>query len=176
MKKLGLSLILLAAFSIAAQPGRPDPTAQREAMKKLEYMAGVWKGEGWIEMGGPRMTFRGTETVQRKLDGVALLVEGAFSGKTPGSDVEVPVHTTLAVISYDPAAKKYNFNTWLATGTAGDHELVLNSDGWQWDIATPGGTIRFVMKLNDKGEWVETGSRSADGTTWKQFFEMKLKK
>ena len=174
MKKLALAILtVLTAVSLSAQPaGPPRPDAQIAAMKKLDYMVGVWKGEGWIEMGGPRMTFRGSETVQRKLDGVALLVEGAFV-----SEQNVPVHTTLAVMSYDSAAKKYNFSTWLATGSTGDYELVLNPDGWQWEIVTPMGMkIRFVMKLSEAGEWVETGSRSTDGTNWKQFFEMKLKK
>ena len=173
MKKLGLMVMLLAAVSIAAQP---KPDAQVAAMKKLDYMAGNWKGEGWIEMGGPRMTFHGGELVQRKLDGVALLVEGSFFGKRPGSDAEVPVHTTLGVISWDPATQTYMFSTWLATGSSGARELVVNSDGWQWDIPSPRGTVRFIMKLTESGEWHETGAISSDGTNWKQFFEMKLKK
>ncbi len=173
MKKLGLTWILLAGLSMAAQP---KPDAQIAAMKKLDYMAGNWKGEGWIEMGGGRMTFRGGEVVQRKLDGTALLVEGSFFGKMPGSDAEVPVHTTLAVMSYDPAAKQYKFATWLATGSAGNHVLQLNENGWQWEIASSRGTARFVMKLTEAGEWHETGSFSSDGTNWRQFFEMKLKK
>ena len=172
MKKLGLTLILLLAVSLAAQP---KPDAQVAAMKKLDYMSGNWKGEGWIEMGGPRVTFRGGEVVQRKLDGVALLVEGSFFGKRPGSDAEIPVHTTLGVISWEPAAGTYKFATWLATGTTGNHELKLNDDGWQWEIASPRGTVKFVAKFNGN-EWHETGWHSSDGTNWKQFFEMKLKK
>lgn len=168
MKKLGLVFLVLTAVSLAAQP-RPD--AQIAAMKKLDYMAGTWRGEGWIDFGGGKMTFTGSETIQRKLDGVALLVEGAFvdsAGK--------PSHTTLAVMSYDPAAKKYKFSTWLATGTSGVHELLLNDNGWQWEIATPYGTMRYVMTLTEAGEWLETGARSTDGKEWKQFFEMRLKK
>jgi hypothetical protein len=168
MKKLGLVFLVLTAVSLAAQP-RPD--AQIAAMKKLDYMAGTWRGEGWIDFGRGKMTFTGSETIQRKLDGVALLVEGAFvdaAGK--------PSHTTLAVMSYDPAAKKYRFSTWLATGTSGVHDLTVNDNGWQWELATPYGTMRYVMTLTDAGEWLETGARSTDGKEWKQFFEMKLKK
>lgn len=168
MKKLGLVFLILAALSLTAQP-RPD--AQIAAMKKLDYMTGVWRGEGWVDMGGGKMTFTGSETIQRKLDGVALLVEGAFvdaSGK--------PSHTTLAVMSYDSAAKKYKFSTWLANGVSGVHDLTVNDNGWQWDIVTPYGTMRYTMKLGESGEWIETGARSTDGKEWKQFFEMKLKK
>ena len=44
MKKLGLAFLMLIAMSVAAQQ-RPD--AQIAAMKKLDYMTGVWRGEGW---------------------------------------------------------------------------------------------------------------------------------
>jgi hypothetical protein len=160
-------MFALGAFA----QGPPKPEAQIAAMKKLDYMAGVWEGEGWIEMGS-RMTFRGTETVQRKLNGLALLVEGAFV-----SPQNVPVHTTLAVISYDPKTNKYDFDTWLGTGSSGEHELVLLDNGWQWEIHPPmGGVIRYTMTLTEAGEWLEIGERSKDGTEWKKFFEMKLKK
>lgn len=168
MKKLALVILALAAVSLGAQP-RPD--AQIAAMKKLDYMAGVWRGEGWVDMGGGKMTFRGSETIQRKLDGVALLVEGAFVDAN-----NKPSHTTLAVMSFDPATQKYKFSTWLATGSSGVHDLTVNPDGWQWEIPTPNATIRFTMKLTEAGEWLETGARSTDGKEWRQFFEMRLKK
>ena len=166
--KLTVLMLAMAAFSMSAQP---KPDAQIEAMKKLDYMAGDWQGDGWIDMGGSRITFKGGEKVQRKLNGVALLVEGSFF-----SESGMPVHTTLAVISYDPKGKKYDFNTWLAQGTTGDHELKLTDNGLYWELHPPGaGTIRFTMTLQD-GQWVEIGERSTDGTNWKKFFEMKLKK
>lgn len=174
MKKLAVILIL--ALSAAAQGPPPKPEAQIAAMKKLEYMAGKWSGEGWMQMGPQRATFRGGETVQRKLDGTAMLVEGAFFGKPPGSEVEVPVHTTLAVISYDPKGQKYDFNTWLATGGAGDHVLHLTDNGWYWEMNPPnGGTVRFTTTFKDK-TWFEIGEWSSDGAQWRKFFEMTLKK
>ena len=51
----------------------PDPAAQLQAMSRLDYMVGHWEGEGWTEMNGVRHTFHGTELIQRKLAGVALL-------------------------------------------------------------------------------------------------------
>ena len=173
-----LALLTLAAcLPAAAQPPSPESAAaQRAAMAKLDYMIGDWVGEGWIDMGGGRSTFRGGERVQKKLDGIALLVEGDFVGKRPGSEQEVPVHKTLAVMSYDPQAQKYRFDTWLASGSSGEHELTLNANGWQWQIQTPGGVVRFVMTTGPAGEWHEVGERSADGTTWQKFFEMTLRK
>jgi hypothetical protein len=168
----------LAARPPASPPGAPaPPTEQLEAMAKLRYLVGEWRGAGWIEMQpGRRLEFRGGERVQEKLGGLALLVEGRFTATPPGATQEVPVHTTLAVISYDPRAKKYLFDTWLATGTSGDHELVLTESGWHWEIRHPGGVVRYTFHRGPQGEWIEIGERSADGTTWSKFFEMTLRK
>jgi hypothetical protein len=159
-----------------AQPPRPDPGPQIAAMSKLDYMVGEWQGEGWMDMGGHRETFRGGERVQKKLGGVALLVEGEFLGKRPGSDAEVPVHTTLGVISWNPQSQKHEFKTWLATGISGQYELELQENGWSWRITTPRGIIRYTMTRTPEGEWFEIGERTADEKSWEKFFEMRLKK
>lgn len=156
--------------------GPPKPEAQLAAMAKLDSMIGTWNGEGWMDFGGRRATFRGSEVVQRKLGGVALLVEGNFVSRPAGADKEIPVHTTLGVISFDPQAQKYRFTSWLATGTSGDRELILTDVGWRWETKGPRGVIRYDTKITASGEWIEIGERSADGTEWTKFFEMKLKK
>lgn len=181
---LMLLLLLLPALSPLAagdqesRPARPDPTPQRQAMQKLDYMEGTWRGEGWIDIGGQRLTFRGSETVQWKLGGLVLLVEGDFYGLPPGAKEEVPVHTTLGVISYDPAAQSYPFRTWLATGSSGSRDLVLAERGWSWEIGGPQEPrrVRYKMEITPAGEWLEVGERTGDGATWTQFFEMKLRK
>lgn len=175
MRKLALVVLLSSATALLAQ-GPPRPEAQIEAMKKLAYLAGTWEGEGWIEM-GPRVTFRGGETVQSKLDGTVLLVEGAFFARPAGAPAEIPVHTTLAVISFDPKTKSYRFASWLATGGSGERELTVGENSWSWEIVPPmGGKIRYTFTLTEAGEWLETGERTKDGAEWKKFFEMRLKK
>lgn len=184
MKRIVAVAFLLIAAPVAAQqpqaaPQRPPkPVAQMDAISKLDFMVGDWSGTGWMQMGPMKFTFRGTEKVVRKLDGTALLVEGAFLGKAPGSDVEIPVHTTLGVISFDPAAKAYRFATWLATGTSGVRDLEVLEDGksWRWSLTNPsGGTMRYTTTFAD-GDWFEIGERSSDGKEWTKFFEMRLKK
>jgi len=156
--------------------GRPKPEAQIAAITRLDYMVGEWSGEGWMDFGGNRVTFRGTERIQKKLDGTVLLVEGHFLAKPPGATAEVPVHSTLGVISFDPQAKKYQFASWLATGSSGERELTLDTAGWRWQMESPRGTIRYIMKLTDAGEWFEIGERTSDGSSWHKFFEMTLQK
>lgn len=43
-------------------------------------------------------------------------------------------------------------------------------------MTNAGGTIRYTIVLNDKGEWFEIGERSTDGVAWTKFFEMTLQK
>ncbi len=149
---------------------------QRQEMKKLEYMAGEWYGTGWIEMDGKRMTFAGTERVQKKLEGVALLVEGLFKSKDTSTGVERTIHETLAVLSYDERTKTHRFRSWLATGNSGDHEVKVTNEGWQWGLQFPNGSIRYTIKINEKGEWHEIGEISQNGKPSQQFFEMNLKR
>jgi hypothetical protein len=173
---IGALLLISLALSLGGQeqrPGPPKPEAQVNAMARLQQMAGTWTGEGWMDFGERRSTFRGSEVVQSKLGGTALLVEGNFFAKI--GDADVPVHTTLGVISYDPQTQKYRFTSWLATGTSGERELVVTDNGWTWETKTPRGVMRYTTRFAD-GQWLETGERSADGTAWKQFFEMTLRK
>jgi hypothetical protein len=173
--RIALALVLFGALPSIAQE-TSVPTAQVEAMKRLTYMPGVWEGEGWIQRGPQRQTFRGREVVQSKLNGLALLVEGNFSGRPPGSDRDVPVHTTLGVISYDAQARVYRFLSWLATGTSGSAMLEVQDRGWRWDISSPQGLIRYSMSLTDSGEWLEVGDFIREGAPPIRFFEMRLKK
>lgn len=171
LRKIGLiTICLLALTSTAFAQEAPTAEAQRAEMKKLDSLAGQWKGSGWIQQGAKRGTFSGTETVQRKIDGLALLIEGKFS------DAEGKViHETLAVLSFDPKAKNYRFRTYLASGRSGEHDFKLMEDGFHWGFDSPGGTIRYIIKTNND-VWLETGEFSKDGKTWTKFFEMKLEK
>jgi hypothetical protein len=171
LKKIGLAAILLFAFaSIVGAQEMPNAETQRTEMKKLESLAGQWKGSGWIQQGAKRETFTGTEHVQRKLDGLALLVEGKFSN----AEGKV-IHETLAVLAFDAPAKGYRFRTYLASGMSGEHDFKLLADGFEWGFQFPTGSVRYIIKTNND-VWLETGEFSKDGKTWMKFFEMKLDK
>nr|AFG17171.1 hypothetical protein [uncultured bacterium] len=145
--------------------------AQRAEMKKLDIGMGKWEGSGWMQQGPEKQTFTGIENVQRKLGGLAILVEGKFTNQQ-----NVVIHETLAVISYNTKNKTYDFSTYLASGLKGIYELTSTADGWQWHIPFTGGKIRYTTKLTTD-TWFETGEMSQDeGKTWRKFFEMNLKR
>ena len=172
------TLIFPAPATAGAQAMRYMPTfdAQLAAMNKLTQMVGVWEGEGWVEQSGPRQTFKGSERVTSKLDGLALLVEGRFTTRLPGSDADVPAHVTLAVIAYDATQKRYRFSTWLATGAAGQYELVLLPEGWEWSLTFPGGSVKYTATFPTRDQWIEVGVVTMDGQPPRNFFEMRLKR
>ena len=171
MRKILLAtVVLLAGFmSISAQENA-NVELQRAEIKKVESLVGQWKGGGWIQQGAKRETFTGTENVQRKLDGLALLVEGRFTN--PEGKV---IHETLAVLDFNEKDSKHRFRTYLASGRSGEYELKLLVDGYEWGFQTPAGTVRYTIKTTND-VWVEIGEFSRDGKTWTKFFEMKLDK
>jgi hypothetical protein len=145
--------------------------AKRAEMNKLGRLVGQWQGTGWIQQGKNRETFAGTENVQKKIDGLALLVEGNFKNKEG-----VVIHETLAVLSPNLKTKNYDFRAYLASGNGGEYEFKPIDTGWQWGFQFPNGVIRYDIKINND-VWLETGEISQDaGKTWNKFFEMELKR
>jgi len=170
-------LALALGHDLAGQEPRPSPT-QLEEMKKLHFLVGEWKGEGWTEFApGQRRTSPIAESVQVKLGGMVLLVEGLGKRKDPGQQEEVVVHNALGILSYDEKAKIYRLRSYIATGQSTDAEARFTDGGFQWAFSpSPNLSVRYTVKLTDKGEWFEIGEMSQDGKSWRQFHGMTLQK
>jgi len=161
-------LLLTTICTIFAQENTAE--MQRAEVKKLDSMVGQWKGSGWMQQGPNRQTFTGTENVQRKLDGLALLIEGKFTN--PEGKV---IHETLAILDFNTKESKYRFRTYLASGMTGEQDYRLLADGYEWGFQTQAGTIRYTIKTTND-VWFEIGEFSKDGKNWIKIFEMKLEK
>ncbi|HEX8637185.1 MAG TPA: hypothetical protein VF692_03905 [Pyrinomonadaceae bacterium] len=168
--------ICLGLTTVFGQPNEAAIAAQRAQIKNLEQIVGQWQGTGWIEQGATKYNFAGSENVQKKIDGLALLVEGKFKTKFARNSEEKTIHETLAVISFDAKSQKYDFHTFLANGMSGKHELKPTASGLLWGFDFLNGGIRYLIKITGD-VWFETGEISTDdGKTWKKFFEMELRK
>ncbi|HVG19968.1 MAG TPA: hypothetical protein VNI02_13035 [Blastocatellia bacterium] len=176
MKKT-IALLLLAALPIIAEAQDPS-LSQRAEMKKLDFLLGQWQGEGWIVLGkGERRTFKQTETVQSKLDGLLIVVDGLGKGKIPGKQEEVVVHNAFAVASYDNGAKTFRWRAYRADGFTLDTDASVGENSLAWGFRSPqGGDIRFTIRLTEKDQWHEVGEYSQDGKSWNKFFEMTLQR
>jgi hypothetical protein len=176
--RLSWVTVLLVVAAAGSSPGQPPaPAAQREAMKKLDFLVGQWKGEGWMEIAGQRRMFKGTEVVQRKLDGLLLAVEGLHRGKVGDKGEEGVVHNAFGLVSYDDKAKRYRLQAFTSRGNYEDAEAKVTEGQLVWGMTIPQfGEVRYTIKLDDQGRWFEIGEVSRDGKTWQQFFEMTLQR
>ena len=141
-------------------------------MKKLGFLVGKWSG-GATASRGPNETVKVTQTeeVQFKLGGLVLLIEG--TGRNP--DTAEVRFNALATISYDETAKVYRFRAY-NDGRYLDTDLKVPDNGFEWGYKAGPADVRFVMRLNDKGEWVETGDVKVGDNPPQRTFEMTLRK
>jgi len=174
MTRLAVVITVLAVSPAVAQP---PGAANREAMKKLDYLVGKWKGEATVRAGpSETKTLTQTENVQFRLDGVVLLVEGIGRGKLPGKDEEGVLFNALGVMSYDAQAKKYKVKAYRSEGQSVDADMTLTEKGFIWGFKEPqrGLEVKYTMTVTPKGEWHEIGEFSQDAKTWTKFIEMTL--
>ena len=164
--------ISLGSRSFAQRP--PDPVvliaAQRDAMRALAKMDGVWRGNAWaILQSGEKHSITQTERIGPFLDGSIKVVEGR------GYDTDGKVSfNAFGVISYDPGTKTYTLHSY-AQGRAGDFPMTLTADGYVWEIPAGPMRIRYTAVIKPDS-WREIGEYLAPGKEPAQFFEMNLKR
>lgn len=167
------SLVLALPADAVGQPGfnpAAAMTAQRDAMRALAALDGVWRGPGWsIDPSGERHTVTQTERIGSFLGGTVKVIEG----RGYNADGTVAFNA-LGVISYDPATKAYNLRTY-AQGRTGDFVVTPGADGYVWEIPAGPMTIRYTVVIRD-GAWREIGERIRPGSPPVQFFEMNLRR
>jgi len=158
---------LLATPAAVAQSPPPAPQA---AMRPFDRWIGDWSGSGWSTSAtGERTEFTLVETVQRKVGGTVLLLEGR--GTTASGTV---THDGLVVLYYDEKAGGYRWNGHDLGRAPVDAEAKLVDGGLEWSIgAGRGATVRFRIQFDEK-RWHEVGEVSADGKIWNRFMEMIL--
>lgn len=161
----------------AEQPARGDvPDPVLDAMEEVAAMAGEWEGEGWMRMGpGEPATFHSRETVESRLGGRALLIEGLHHARTDDGGRGPAVHHALALLTWNTGAGEYDFRTYVAHRGAGDFTGRMEDGAFVWGGETPRGQMRYTIRI-EGDTWDETGELSQDGETWTPFFGMKLKR
>ena len=162
------AVLVLSVQGIAlAQPSYDLNAAAQKSMANLSFLEGKWKGGGWM-MGQDqkRSTFEQEETILFKLSGTVLEIEGL--GKSEGK----VVHHALAVISPGEGDGKFDFTSFLQSGEKGSYPAELIDGKLYW---YPVKEVRYVIEINEKGQWFEIGEYNA-GTAWYKFMEMTLEK
>ena len=145
--------------------------AQREAMKKLDFLAGKWSGDALVSRGpGEPMKVAQSENIQFKLDGLVLLIEG--TARNPDGKI---VFQALATVSYDDSTSVYPFRSY-NDGRYLETELKVIPQGFTWGFEARPLKVSNSMRLNEKGEWVEVTESSYGATSPRKSVEMVLKR
>jgi hypothetical protein len=154
------TVLLASAFmiSLAAQQTGSSTDAQKEAMRKLSYLAGHWSGPVTIVRGpGEPLHLTQTEDIEYKLDGLVLLVQG----KSTGADGKVQF-SALATIAYDDASHTYRFRAY-NDGHYIDTEMAAPAKGFSWSFTSGPAHVVNTMHLTEKGEWNEVSEVTFGG-------------
>jgi hypothetical protein len=147
---LPVFIIFFSLTLVAQQPVSSSVEAQREAMRKLSFLAGHWAGPVTIVRGtGEPLHLAQAEDVEYKLDGLVLLIEG----KSISANGKV-LFSALATIAYDDISRSYRFRAY-NDGRYLDTELLVLEHGFSWGFTS--GPVHIVnnMQLTHKGEWNE---------------------
>lgn len=162
---------LLLASAIARAQSNPDVAAQRVAMQKLAFLVGTWSGDATAVTAKGPVKVRQTENVQFKLDGLVLTIEG--TGRDPATSNVL--FRAFATVAYDDAARVYHFRAY-NDGRYLDTEMKVpdrrSEWGFEWGYEAGPAKVRFVMHLNNKGEWVETGEVTIGDQPARKTFDM----
>lgn len=171
---LSILLTLCVMSNVPARQAGQNPetllAAQREAMRQLSFMDGVWRGPAWTVLpSGEKHNITQTERIGPFLDGSLKVIEGR------GYDASGKVtFNAFGTISYDPAKRSYTLHSY-AQGRAGDFALTPTADGYVWEIPAGPATIRYTATIKD-GTWREVGDRVTPGREPVRFFEMNLRR
>jgi hypothetical protein len=143
---------MLVAFGLALAAQNPPATdGPREAMRKLDFLVGRWKGPVTVVRGaGEPLHLTQTENVESRLDGLVLVIEG----KSTGADNNAAFQA-LASIAFDEATHTYRFRAY-NDGHYLDTELTVLLNGFSWGFAAGPAHIVNTMHLTAKGQWQET--------------------
>ena len=166
-----VALLLTVSTADAQRPGAGTPVDS--AMAPLGWLVGEWEGTGTMQMRTGAEVASVHEKVEGRLGGRVLIMEGI--GREPRGDRSGRVvHHAFGVLSYDPENKRHLFRAFRDGGVV-EAETRLADGVFTWEIAVPGGRSRYQIR-RDGEEWLETGEYSADGSTWRKFFEMRLRR
>lgn len=164
------TILITALISVAyAQPQPPNVVVQRDAMKKLEFLAGKWQGAASVSRGpGEPIRITQSENVQFKLDGLVLLIEGE------GRNAEgKPVFAALATVNYDDETHTYRFRAH-NDGRFLDTELKVEQKGFSWGYTAGPLKVVNTMRVSESGEWIETTDSVYNNAPARRSVDMKL--
>jgi len=133
-------------------PRTPDLAAQREAMAKLRFLVGSWRGKARLYRGaeGP-VDLLQSEVAGYRLDGLILLIEGV--GRT--AEGGKAVLQALGVVSYDDQIAAYRMRAFNDGRFLETEVKLLEDRGMTWGFTLGDIATRSILKIDENGAWTE---------------------
>ena len=172
------SIFILTMFIATIANGQNPFQPKKEtvdALQKISFMTGNWKGTGFMQMGPQKHSFNQTESITSRVNGTLIQIDG--QGKDQ-QNPDIIIHQAFAIISYDIENTKYLMKAFRGDGGQIDADVKLIDDHtFQWSFSNPmAGQIKYTITVQNN-KWTEIGEISRDnGTTWNKYFEMILNK
>ena len=141
------------------------------AIKKLNFLAGVWKGRGWIGTVTNKEHFNETETARIRVGGTLIQIDVFGTSVTNDSLI---INNGLAIVNYNPVSRNYDMKFYQADASYAEAELKIIKPGTvEINLIKKSGFTRFVIEIKN-AHWLEKAFSSTDGKNWQQVFEMDL--
>ena len=167
---------MLARLAIAMILSAPLAHAQdvHASMRPYEFLVGQWEGPAWyMRPDGQRVDVLQTEDVFPAAGGHVLAIQGeGFLRQADGTSGEAAFNA-FGVLSFDPTTG----NHYVDAFNDGRHirtEARKTDDGFEWGFEAGGRTVNYVVRIDDEGRWIETGSVMIGPDRWVPFVEMTL--
>ena len=183
MRRAALALVLLTlAACTHAQPAADSGASVASedslhpALAPLAGLLGTWEGPATaMTQAGPQELWQ-TEEVRTELGGRLVVVEG--TGRERGEDGALGevVFNAFGIFSVDAQTGTVYFDAFTMEGRHTRVAPAFVEGGFDWGMDVENGPlVRYQMRFDEAGRWVETGRVSMDtGGTWMDFFEMTL--
>jgi hypothetical protein len=145
---------------MAQLPRVPDLEAQREAMKKLDFLVGKWDGEARLLRGpAESVELLQSEEAQYKLDGLIVVIEGV--GRAKSGDE-----------SKTYRLRAFNDGRFLET----EVKILEECKGMTWGFALGEIRTNSVLRINERGEWTELAEISIGSQPSKKLLELTVRR
>ena len=157
--KFILALLLLWVLP-GVVSGQSPSTVSPEAMRKLDFLVGEWKGKGWVYSLKEKM-HEISQSIQVKSESGGLLLRIKDAKNYKDSMLSTGLSSVMGIpkctISYDEQAKLYRWRPDAAKGRGNPFEAkLLEPRTLQLITHTSDGMARTTIKVTEDGEWHET--------------------
>jgi hypothetical protein len=172
MKSL-LALALATSCLVSGMQQSDSGHIQKEAMAKLSFILGEWKGSGTTSFGHELFPFDQQETISSKCDGLLFSIERKHDKRSRDFSIKESIggYTEFGTISYDEESQRYVVRMHRSDGSRQEYALAITAEGLKWKCSvSPWGEVVYTAVLS-ADSWTILGEILRDGvkhrvSTW----------